>query len=63
MHVGKEGYPTRSWDVAVDHTRWINFVQPSEPGARNDKTNVRVILIKLIKMLKCVPKYEKVSDC
>eukprot|EP00965_Chrysotila_dentata_P191562 6174604-Pleurochrysis_carterae.AAC.1 len=38
LHVGKEGYPTRAFNVAVGPTRRIFHVGPSHPGARNDKT-------------------------
>ena len=40
-HVGKEGFPTRVYEVVVDNTRRIRAVTPGFPGARNDKTIVR----------------------
>jgi len=37
-HVGKEGYPTRTYQVVVNHTRRILSVTPGLPGATSDKT-------------------------
>lgn len=40
-HKGKEGYPTLSYEVTVDHTKRIIAATAGHPGARNDKTIVR----------------------
>lgn len=40
-HKGKEGYPTLSYEVTVDHTKRIIAATEGHPGARNDKTIVR----------------------
>ena len=40
-HIGKEGYPTRAYEVIVDGTRLVRSVTPGFPGALNDKTIVR----------------------
>ena len=41
LHKGKEGKPTRAFNVASDCNRRIHHVHGSEPGARNDKTMAR----------------------
>ncbi|KAH8051341.1 Plant transposon protein [Aureococcus anophagefferens] len=41
LHVGKEGYPTRAFNVAVTHTKRIISSTVGHPGARNDKSIVR----------------------
>jgi hypothetical protein len=41
LHTGKEGFPTRVFNVAVTHSGKIFSVTPGQPGARNDKTIVR----------------------
>jgi len=41
-HVGKEGFPTIAFNVVVIHTGRIIHVTPGFPGARNDKTIVRM---------------------
>lgn len=40
-HKGKEGYPTLSYEVTVDHTKRIIAATEGHPGARNDKTIVK----------------------
>jgi hypothetical protein len=40
-HKGKEGFPTLSYEVTVDHTKKIIAVTEGHPGARNDKTIVK----------------------
>ena len=40
-HKGKEGYPTLSYEVTVDHSKRIMAVTQGHPGARNDKTIVK----------------------
>lgn len=40
-HKGKEGYPTRAFNVTVTHHGKVYAVSKSQPGARNDKTIVR----------------------
>ena len=40
-HKGKEGYPTISYEVTVDHSKKIIAVTQGHPGARNDKTIVK----------------------
>ena len=40
-HKGKEGYPTLSYEVTVDHTKRILAATIDHPGARNDKTVVK----------------------
>lgn len=40
-HKGKEGYPTLSYEVTVDHSKRIIGVTQGHPGARNDKTIVK----------------------
>lgn len=37
-HVGKEGFPTRSYEVVVDATKRVRACTPGFPGANNDKT-------------------------
>jgi Plant transposon protein len=39
-HKGKEGFPTLSYEVTVDHTKKIIAATEGHPGARNDKTIV-----------------------
>ena len=41
LHKGKEGTPTRVWNVAADVNRRIHHVHGSDMGARNDKTLAR----------------------
>jgi Plant transposon protein len=41
LHKGKEGYPTLSYEVTVDHTSKIIAVTHGFPGTRNDQTIVR----------------------
>jgi hypothetical protein len=41
LHKGKEGYPTLSYEVTVDHTSKIMAVTHGFPGATNDLTVVR----------------------
>ena len=41
LHKGKEGYPTLSYEVTVDHTSKIIAVTHGFPGTRNDRTIVR----------------------
>jgi hypothetical protein len=41
LHIGKEGFPTRAYEVIVDGVRRIRSVTPGFPGAFNDKTIVR----------------------
>jgi hypothetical protein len=41
MHKGKEGYPTLSYEVTVDHTKKIIAATQGHPGTRNDKTIVK----------------------
>ena len=41
LHKGKEGYPTLSYEVTVDHSKKIIGVTQGHPGARNDKTIVK----------------------
>ena len=41
FHKGKEGFPTLSYEVTVDHTSKIIAVTHGFPGARNDRTIVR----------------------
>lgn len=41
LHKGKEGYPTLSYEVTVDHSKRIIGVTQGHPGARNDKTIVK----------------------
>lgn len=41
LHKGKEGYPTLSYEVSVDHTKRIIAATQGHPGARNDKTIVK----------------------
>lgn len=40
-HTGKEGYPTRAFNVAVSHSGRILSCSKGHPGARNDKAIVR----------------------
>jgi Plant transposon protein len=40
-HKGKEGYPTLSYEVTVDHCKKIIAATQGHPGARNDKTIVK----------------------
>lgn len=40
-HKGKEGYPTLSYEVTVNHTSKIIAATKGFPGTRNDKTIVR----------------------
>ena len=40
-HKGAKGVPTRSFNITVDHRRFIQHVASSKPGALNDKTAVR----------------------
>ena len=40
-HKGKEGFPTLSYEVTVDHTKRIIAATEGHPGARNDKTIVK----------------------
>ena len=37
-HKGKEGYPTLSYEVTVDHTKRIIAATKGFKGALNDKT-------------------------
>ena len=37
-HVGKEGFPTRSYEVVVDATKRVRACTPGFPGANNDKS-------------------------
>ena len=41
IHRGKEGYPTRAFEVSVTHDKGIIAATTGHPGARNDKTIVR----------------------
>ena len=41
IHKGKEGYPTLSYEVTVDHSKRIIACTQGHPGARNDKTIVK----------------------
>jgi hypothetical protein len=41
MHKGKEGFPTLSYEVTVDHTSKIISVTHGFPGTRSDQTIVR----------------------
>ena len=41
LHKGKEGYPSISYEVTVDHTSKIIAATKGFPGAKNDKTIVR----------------------
>ena len=41
IHKGKEGYPTLSNEVTVDHTKRITAATQGHPGGRNDKTIVK----------------------
>jgi hypothetical protein len=41
LHKGKEGFPTLSYEVTVDHTSKIIAVTHGFPGTRNDRTIVR----------------------
>ena len=41
IHKGKEGYPTRSFEVTVNHRRWIMAATKGFYGSYNDKTIVR----------------------
>jgi hypothetical protein len=41
QHKEKEGYPTLSYEVTVDHTSKIIAVTHGFPGTRNDQTIVR----------------------
>lgn len=41
LHRGKEGFPTLSYEVTVDHTSKIIAVTHGFPGTRNDRTIVR----------------------
>jgi hypothetical protein len=41
MHIGKEGFPTRAYEVVADGVKRIRSVTPGFPGALNDKTIVR----------------------
>lgn len=41
IHKGKEGYPTLSYEVTVDHTKRIMAATYGHPGTRNDKTIVK----------------------
>jgi hypothetical protein len=41
LHKGKEGFPTLSYEVTVDHTKRIIGATQGHPGARNDKTIVK----------------------
>lgn len=40
-HKGKEGYPTLSYEVTVDHRKKIIAATQGHPGARNDKIIVK----------------------
>lgn len=40
-HKGAKGYPTRSFNVTVDHRRFVQHVASSKPGTMNDKSSVR----------------------
>ena len=40
-HKGAKGYPTRSFNVTVDHRRFVRHVACSKPGTMNDKSSVR----------------------
>ena len=39
-HTGKEGFPTRAFNVIVTHSEEIIGVTPGHPGARYDKSIV-----------------------
>lgn len=41
FHKGKEGYPTISYEVTVDHRKKIIAATQGHPGCRNDKTIVK----------------------
>ena len=41
LHKGKEGFPTLSYEVTVDHTSKIIAVTHGYPGTRSDRTIVR----------------------
>ena len=41
FHKGKEGYPTLSYEVTVDHRKKIIAATEGHPGCRNDKTIVK----------------------
>jgi hypothetical protein len=41
MNKGKEGFPTRAFEVTVSHDRYIRWVAGSFPGAWNDKIIAR----------------------
>ena len=41
LHVDKEGFPTRAYEVVSDNRRRVRSVTPGYPGAYNDKTVVR----------------------
>jgi hypothetical protein len=41
FHKGKEGYPTLSYEVTVDHRKKIIAATQGHPGCRNDKTIVK----------------------
>ena len=41
QHKGKEGFPTLSYEVTVDHSKKIIAVTEGHPGSRNDKTIVK----------------------
>ncbi|CAN0023821.1 unnamed protein product [Choristocarpus tenellus] len=40
-YIGKEGYATVAYEVAVDHTGFARGVTAGFPGAKNDKTIIR----------------------
>ena len=41
QHKGKEGFPTLSYEVTVDHCKKVIAVTEGHPGVRNDKTIVK----------------------
>ena len=53
MHTGKEGFPTRVFNVAVTHHGKVFAVSGSQPGARNDKTIVSRWLESVRKDVEC----------
>jgi hypothetical protein len=40
-HKGAKGYASRSFNVTVDHRKFVQHVASSKPGAMNDKSTVR----------------------
>lgn len=41
IHNGKEGYPTLSYEITVDHTKRIIAATEAHSRVRNDKTIVK----------------------